>query len=277
MANARGVPWWGALACAVAAILIGFIIDSSHGSQLTWVFTVLYFVGCVAAVLIVRNRSLFTAIAQPPLLLLVAVPLAYRSFVDHSSVGIKGILFDMALPLVDRFPTMIVTTVVVWIIGAFRVTLYVQGRKLAVKGPARSGAARQSAAKARPRPTGASRSTPAAGNVSGTAGGRRRAEPGMRRRAAGSPPRTAAGPRDAGTPEPPRRPSAAMSEEHPVNGVASTGEQGSPLGPRARTATIGRASAPTAGRSARSSEMPGPVTPGAEPAHPVPHVRYRGD
>ncbi len=277
MATARGVPWWGALACAVAAMLVGFIIDSSHGSQLTWVFTVLYFAGCVAAVLIVRNRSLFTAMAQPPLLLMVAVPLAYRSFVDHSSVGLKGVLFDMALPLVDRFPTMIVTTVLVWVIGAFRVTLYVQARKIAAKGPARTGAPRQSAAKPRPRPAGAQATTSASGGASGAAG-KRRAEPGRRRRAAGSPPR-AAGQRAPGSGEPPRRPSAAFGRDPDVNGaVADDPRAGAHAAPRTGTATVGRASAPTGGRRHRSSEMPpGPMSPGTEPAHPVPHVRYRGD
>lgn len=279
MATARGVPWWGALACAVAAMLVGFILDSSRGSQLTWVFTALYFLGCVAAVLIVRNRSLFTAMAQPPLLLMVAVPLAYRSFVEHSSVGLKGVLFDMALPLVDRFPTMIVTTMVVWVIGAFRVTLYVQGRKMAARGTAKTGAPRQPSARPKPRSPGASApASTAAGGASSTGGRRRRAEPGKRQRGAGSPPRAASGPRDTGTAEPPRRPSAAMSEDRYVNGGAAGEPADTPMAPRAGTATVGRASAPTGGRRHRSSEMPpGPMSPGTEPAHPVPHVRYRGD
>lgn len=131
VATAPGVPWWGALAGAVAAVLIGFIIDTARGDQLTAVFTAMYVLGCLAAVLIVRNRSLFTALVQPPLLLAVVVPLAYWTFSAGATHSLKSMMFDMALPLVQRFPTMVGTTVAVWVIGAFRTVIYVQERRRA--------------------------------------------------------------------------------------------------------------------------------------------------
>ncbi|MDN5759812.1 MAG: hypothetical protein L0H59_15020, partial [Tomitella sp.] len=156
MQTTAGLPWWGTLACAVVAILVGYAVDSSRGDVLTMFFTVMYFVGCVLAVLLVRNKSLFTAMAQPPLLLVIAVPLAYKSFAAGPSNGLRSLVFDMGLPLVDRFPTMIVTTAVVWIIGALRIALYVRERRGAAGRP------RKATAATRPPPAPRRRAAPTA-------------------------------------------------------------------------------------------------------------------
>ncbi len=183
------MPWWGALACAVAATLVGFLIDSARGDQLTWVFTVLYFLGCIAAVLMVRNRSLFTAMAQPPLILLIAVPLAYRSFAENPAAGLKGILFDIALPLVDRFPTMVVTTVIVVVIGAFRLTLFVQERRVATHGSAKNPTRRTTDGTAATAAAGAG--APNRGNADARARSRSGSTRGARRAGRGRPARAA--------------------------------------------------------------------------------------
>ncbi|RBO92727.1 hypothetical protein DFR74_103371 [Nocardia puris] len=120
-----GVPAWSAVLIAVACTLLGFLIDA-HGDQtdLTGSFAALYVIGCVAAVLAVRYRGIFTTLVLPPLLLFLAVPLAYQQLTGSSSTGIKDILFNLAIPLVNRFPTMMLATALVLAIGAARILLH---------------------------------------------------------------------------------------------------------------------------------------------------------
>lgn len=115
-----GVPAWGAVAIAAVAAFAGFALDAVRGAELTGLFSVFYFLGCVAAVLAVRNRGVFTAMVQPPLLLVVAIPLAYRQLSPGSAGGMKDLLFNVAIPLVNRFPLMLSTTLVVLALGAGR-------------------------------------------------------------------------------------------------------------------------------------------------------------
>lgn len=127
--SVTGVPWWGAFACAAIATIIGYLVDSLAGTELTMFFSTMFLVGCLVAVLMVQNKSLFTAMVQPPLIMVIAVPLAYKSFTVGPSQGLKSLVLDLALPLIDRFPTMVFTTIAVWIIGAFRLTLYIQEKR----------------------------------------------------------------------------------------------------------------------------------------------------
>ncbi|MCG7597078.1 DUF6542 domain-containing protein [Mycobacterium sp. C3-094] len=116
-----GVPWWGAILIAVAACTAGFAIDAgSGGGALTTVFSVLYVMGCLTAVLAVRRQGLFTAVIQPPLLLFVTVPGAY--FLMHSSEikGIKDLLINCGYPLIERFPLMFFTSAAVLVVGIAR-------------------------------------------------------------------------------------------------------------------------------------------------------------
>lgn len=129
-----GLPWWAVIATALVPILLGVLIDSARGTELTRVYGVLYTLGCLAAVLVAQNRALFTAMVQPPLLMVVVVPLSYWGYTDGPLGGIKGAVLDLGLPLINRFPTMAITTVVVWVIGAIRLVNYLQDRR-AVRTP----------------------------------------------------------------------------------------------------------------------------------------------
>ncbi|MBV9721761.1 MAG: hypothetical protein JO082_07565, partial [Mycobacterium sp.] len=51
--NLAGVPWWAAVVIAVTGTAVGFAFDAGSGRELTTVFSALYAVGCVAAVLAV--------------------------------------------------------------------------------------------------------------------------------------------------------------------------------------------------------------------------------
>ncbi|WP_459962098.1 DUF6542 domain-containing protein [Nocardia sp. IFM 10818] len=120
-----GVPAGAAVLIAVTCTFIGFFIDARGGSELTGTFAALYVLGCVLAVLAVRYRGLFTTMVLPPLLLFVSVPLAYQQMLGSSGgLELKNILLNLAIPLVNRFPTMALATVLVLIIGAVRIYLH---------------------------------------------------------------------------------------------------------------------------------------------------------
>jgi hypothetical protein len=118
-----GVPWWGAPLIAVGVTLVGLLIDATGGDQLTSTFTVFYVLGCIVAVAAVRYRGLFTAMAQPPLLLLLAVPIGQEILASGSTSGLRELALNVAYPLVNRFPAMFLATVVVLAIGAARIFL----------------------------------------------------------------------------------------------------------------------------------------------------------
>lgn len=115
------MPWWGAVVIAVTATIVGFAFDAGSGNkELTSAFAALYFIGCVAAVLAVRQSGVFTAVVQPPLILFVAVPGAYFLFHQSEINGIKDILINCGYPLIERFLLMFTTSVLVLLIGAAR-------------------------------------------------------------------------------------------------------------------------------------------------------------
>jgi hypothetical protein len=77
-------------------------------------------VGCLAAVLAVRQSGVFTAVIQPPLVLFCAVPGAYFLFHGAKFTGIKDLLINCGYPLIERFPLMLFTSAAVLLIGLVR-------------------------------------------------------------------------------------------------------------------------------------------------------------
>jgi hypothetical protein len=120
-APAAGLSWWGAVLIAVTSTLIGLAIEAGLGhKELGGVFAAFYALGCLAAVLTVRYSGIFTAVIQPPLLLFVAVPLAYYLFHESAFGGLKDILITCGYPLIERFPLMLFTSAAVLLIGLVR-------------------------------------------------------------------------------------------------------------------------------------------------------------
>ena len=116
-----GVPWWAAVLIAVVATLAGFAIEAGLGHQeLGFVFAGCYALGCIAAVLLVRQSGIFTTVIQPPLLLFVAVPLAYFLLHGSAFTGLKDVAISCGYPLVERFPLMLFTSATVLLIGLVR-------------------------------------------------------------------------------------------------------------------------------------------------------------
>lgn len=120
VAARRGIPWWAAVLFAFVMTGIGIGIDLARGSTLTQVFLIFYAVGCVLAVLAVMRRGIFAAMVQPPLILALAVPVVVRALGTGSTGGLRNQIITLALPLVNGFPTMAVTTAVTVLLGTVR-------------------------------------------------------------------------------------------------------------------------------------------------------------
>jgi hypothetical protein len=100
---------------------IGFAFDAGSGNkELGSVFEALYFIGCVVAVLAVRQAGIFTAVIQPPLLLFISVPAAYFLFTGGEITGIKDVLINCGYPLIERFPLMFFASAATLLIGMGR-------------------------------------------------------------------------------------------------------------------------------------------------------------
>jgi hypothetical protein len=125
-----GIPWWGAVILAATASAVGFAYDAGTGEKtLSAVFSVCYVAGCVLAVLAVRQSGLFSAVIQPPLILFFAVPTAYFIFHGSNITGIKDTLINCGYPLIERFPLMFFTSVVVLLVGMGRWYLAMSSRR----------------------------------------------------------------------------------------------------------------------------------------------------
>lgn len=117
-----GVPAYAAVLIAAVCTFVGFLIDAlGDVTDLTGTFSAFYILGCLAAVATVRFRGLFTTMVLPPLLLFVAVPLAYGQLTGSSTVSLKDVLLNLAMPLVHRFPPMMLATVLVLIVAGIRI------------------------------------------------------------------------------------------------------------------------------------------------------------
>jgi hypothetical protein len=113
---------------------VGVACDVGGGDKaLSSAFAVFYVLGCLAAILAVRQSGVFTAVIQPPLILFVAVPFAYFVFHDSTYTGIKDTLINCGYPLIERFPLMFFTSVTVLVIGMIRWYLGAAARRSAPK------------------------------------------------------------------------------------------------------------------------------------------------
>jgi len=115
---------------AATATAVGFAYDAGTGDKtLSGVFSVCYVVGCLLAVLAVRQSGVFSAVIQPPLILFFAVPTAYFVFHGSKITGIKDTLINCGYPLIERFPLMFFTSAVILLIGMGRWYLGMSARR----------------------------------------------------------------------------------------------------------------------------------------------------
>lgn len=135
-----GLPWWGAVLLAVTATAMGFAFDAGSGEkELSIVFAGCYAVGCILAVLAVRQAGVFSAVIQPPLILFVAVPGAYFLFQGGRLTSVKDTLINCGYPLIERFPLMFFTSATVLLIGMARWYYAMSTKRAAPKTTASAG------------------------------------------------------------------------------------------------------------------------------------------
>ncbi|OLR90066.1 DUF6542 domain-containing protein [Actinokineospora bangkokensis] len=156
----RGLPWWGAVLLALGLSAVTAAVDVNRQAALGVVYQVGFVLGCVAAVALVRRRSLFGPMVQPPLVFAATAAGALIVFGPSAGGGLKNLLFNVALPLTSNFPLMAITTAVCLALGIVR--LFVQrdpargqggGRVAAPAGREREARERAAAAAGkRPRP-----------------------------------------------------------------------------------------------------------------------------
>ncbi|MFE9578353.1 DUF6542 domain-containing protein [Nocardia sp. NPDC006044] len=253
-----GIPVGAAVLIAVACTFLGFLIDANGDStDLTGTFAALYVVGCVAAVLTVRYRGLFTTMVLPPLLLFIAVPLAYKVLTAVAMTSITEVLLKLAVPLVERFPTMFVATALVLLIGGARILMQRRGEPADRGTESKRGDSWGRTATKRPR------SGRAAG-ASGLADSARR-----RTRRPKDDPDDLDDIEDA--PRPSRRSAASVADAPPRVATPARPREGRPAprtGPRPAAAAPRTDPEPPRGNPPRRrSDLP--------PPHPQPNVRYR--
>jgi hypothetical protein len=123
---------------AVTFSAVGFAFDAGSGNKdLSFVFAAAYALGCIFAVLAVRQSGIFTAVIQPPLILFVAVPTSYFLFHGAHFTGIKDTLINFGYPLIERFPLMFFTAAAVLLIGMGRWYYGMSSRRAAERSTAK--------------------------------------------------------------------------------------------------------------------------------------------
>ena len=117
----RGLPWWAAVVLAFGVTAIAAFVDMQRQDSLGRIYQGAFVVGCVVAVCLVRRRSLFGPIVQPPLVFAITAIGSVVMLSDKpTGDGLRALALSVALPLTSNFPTMGITTAVVVVIGLFR-------------------------------------------------------------------------------------------------------------------------------------------------------------
>jgi hypothetical protein len=127
-----GIHWWMAVLVALAAV------DGMVSGTLGWGLQIGFVAGVVVAALLIRRDSLFTAMVQPPLVLVVAILVGSMLFTDAG-------LYATALRVVAGFPTMLVGTAAAVVIGVIRIVAQPNRSSRSAAGSARRTAPRDPA------------------------------------------------------------------------------------------------------------------------------------
>ncbi|RCW40048.1 hypothetical protein DFQ14_113131 [Halopolyspora algeriensis] len=126
----RGVPWWGAVLLATLLTALGTLLDVLIRTKPGILFTTCYVVGCLLAIALVRRKSLFGPMVQPPLILAIIMPavvLAAGSGIPQDA-GTTATALAVISPLIKGFPAMAITTGAVLGIGLLRMFVLERGK-----------------------------------------------------------------------------------------------------------------------------------------------------
>lgn len=113
--SVRGIPSWAAVLLALAVGVAGIVVGRVDGRYATGVvFGAVFVGGIVLATLLVKRRSIFTAMVQAPILLTVLVFGTFRLLAG------KGNLVA-ATNIVSAFPIMAIATGAALLLGMVRI------------------------------------------------------------------------------------------------------------------------------------------------------------
>ncbi len=115
LTSVRGWPSWAVVLLAVTLTFAGTAVDGLTTGALSWGLRIGFYLGVVAAALLVRRRSIFTAMVQPPLVLVFGIVVGGSLFTN------AGGMYGTALKIIGSFPTMAIGTALAVIIGLIRI------------------------------------------------------------------------------------------------------------------------------------------------------------
>ena len=115
LTSVRGWPSWAVVVLAVALTFAGTAVDGLTTGALSWGLRIGFYLGVVFAALLVRRRSIFTAMVQPPLVLVFGIVVGGWLFTN------AGGMYGTALKIIGSFPTMAIGTALAVIIGLIRI------------------------------------------------------------------------------------------------------------------------------------------------------------
>ncbi|RRO15538.1 hypothetical protein EIL87_15995 [Saccharopolyspora rhizosphaerae] len=116
------MPLWGAVLLAAVPTALGTLLDTLIWGQPGFIFKTAFFLGSLAAVLLVQRRSVFGPMVQPPLVLGIVMPVLVllSGAGSTSGAGLAGKALSVARPLITSFPIMAGATAVALGIGLLR-------------------------------------------------------------------------------------------------------------------------------------------------------------
>jgi len=113
--SVRGWPSWAVIVLALVLTLGGAAVDGLTTGLLAWGLRLGFYAGVVLAAILVRRASIFTAMVQPPLVLVIGIVVGGMLFTD------AGGLYATALKIIGTFPTMAIGTAAAVLIGLIRI------------------------------------------------------------------------------------------------------------------------------------------------------------
>ena len=119
LTSVRGWRSWAVILLALGLTLAGTAIDGLTTGLLAWGLRVGFYLGVLSAALLVRRASIFTAMVQPPLVLVVGIVMGVLLF--GSATGLRGNIISIASTVINTFPTMAIGTAAAVLIGLIRI------------------------------------------------------------------------------------------------------------------------------------------------------------
>jgi len=115
LSGVRGWPSWAVVVLAMVLTLGGTAIDGLTTGLLAWGLRIGFYLGVLLAALTVRRASIFTAMVQPPLVLVFGIVVGGMLFTQ------AGGLYGTALKIIGTFPTMAIGTAAAVLVGLIRI------------------------------------------------------------------------------------------------------------------------------------------------------------